>query len=789
MALAPIDTPAAEPAYRGIELVPAGGPQNWVLAHDLDVDGHPDLLFLLATGETSVFRGTPDGLVSSTPLPGTFPDALHATAGFIDGDDHPDLVVTTRTGARVLHGNGDATFREGAFLGAIFFGRFAVIARIDSDAHADVAFADEQAGVVRVHLGDGAGIFVHAGDATPGDEPHSLEAADLDADGKLDFITPHGNSEIVSILLGDGTGKFQSAPQIPMGSNNRYVAASDLDGNGVLDLAVSNRASFTVSTVLGKGDGTFGPATALATSMEPEFLDAADLDEDSRPDVIVLGSTPIGALSVHRNEGGGALGQAGTIRIGRDPLGFALEDMTGDGRLDAVVASSTSSFGSIARGRAGGRFVESLRIELEADPVKLAAADLDGNAVADLVCTPRNDPSLRIAVADGKGGFEPERKLDLPGAPLCAAVARMDGDDAADIVWASATGGVSVLLGSAGLEYKASGSAEAGILPGAIAALDWSGDGALDLAIANAASQDVSLIVGDGKGGIASSETLAASAGASDVIASDLDGDGTLDLAVACPDAAKVHVYLGEKGAFSASPPLDLPGRNPDAAAAGEVDGDGKSDLVVADLGGTILLLRGKGDGSFEDAVEIGECGAASSIVLADPDMDGRLDIAASCTLWDAVLALRSSGAGSWDPILYESGRLPVTLAAADLTGDGLGDLAAGDTGSRSITVLPADGPEAPAGLFRRGEVSNDGRLDISDAVQTLLFLFGGGREPSCRDAADATDDGSVDITDPIYTLNYVFLGGREIPAPGPSVCGPDETPDGLPECVEPCAA
>jgi VCBS repeat protein len=274
------------------------------------------------------------------------------------------------------------------------------------------------------------------------------------------------------------------------------------------------------------------------------------------------------------------------------------------------------------------------------------------------------------------------------------------------------------------------------------------------------------------------------------VIASDLDGDGILDLAVTCPDAAKVHVYLGEKGAFSALPPLDLPGTNPDAAAAGEVDGDGKSDLVVANVGGgTVLLLRGKGDGSFEDAVEIGKCGGASSVVLADPDGDGLLDIAASCTLWDAVLALRSSGAGSWDPTLYESGRLPVTLAAADLTGDGRGDLAAGDSGSRGITVLPADGPEPPAGLFRRGEVSNDGRLDISDAVQTLLFLFGGGREPACRDAADATDDGSVDITDPIYTLNYLFLGGREIPAPGPSACGPDETADGLPECVEPCAA
>jgi PKD repeat protein len=86
--------------------------------------------------------------------------------------------------------------------------------------------------------------------------------------------------------------------------------------------------------------------------------------------------------------------------------------------------------------------------------------------------------------------------------------------------------------------------------------------------------------------------------------------------------------------------------------------------------------------------------------------------------------------------------------------------------------------------VFRRGDANADGKVDISDAIAILGYLFGGGDGPACLDAADANDDGKVDISDAIYLLAHLFLGGPAPPAPGPIACGGDPTDDNLPECA-----
>jgi len=86
-------------------------------------------------------------------------------------------------------------------------------------------------------------------------------------------------------------------------------------------------------------------------------------------------------------------------------------------------------------------------------------------------------------------------------------------------------------------------------------------------------------------------------------------------------------------------------------------------------------------------------------------------------------------------------------------------------------------------GEFLRGDANENGRVDISDAVATLAFLFQGGDGPqSCRDILDANDDGDPNISDAVYTLRYLFSGGTVIPPPYPDA-GLDPTPDGM-TCV-----
>jgi hypothetical protein len=93
-----------------------------------------------------------------------------------------------------------------------------------------------------------------------------------------------------------------------------------------------------------------------------------------------------------------------------------------------------------------------------------------------------------------------------------------------------------------------------------------------------------------------------------------------------------------------------------------------------------------------------------------------------------------------------------------------------------------------PGAGFRRGDANADGRLDVSDAVFTLNYLFAGGAAPPCQDAADADDNGDLQITDAVRTLGYLFLSGAAPESPFPD-CGADPGGGDLGcESFPPCA-
>lgn len=84
---------------------------------------------------------------------------------------------------------------------------------------------------------------------------------------------------------------------------------------------------------------------------------------------------------------------------------------------------------------------------------------------------------------------------------------------------------------------------------------------------------------------------------------------------------------------------------------------------------------------------------------------------------------------------------------------------------------------------FIRGDADGNGRIEITDAVYTLQYLFMGGSMPPCEDAADSDDNGRIEITDAVNTLQYLFMGGKILPFPYPEP-GYDLASDELNNCV-----
>jgi len=103
--------------------------------------------------------------------------------------------------------------------------------------------------------------------------------------------------------------------------------------------------------------------------------------------------------------------------------------------------------------------------------------------------------------------------------------------------------------------------------------------------------------------------------------------------------------------------------------------------------------------------------------------------------------------------------------------------------------------PPCPVSGFVRGDPNSNGRIDLTDGILILNFLFLGGPAPVCMDSGDADDDGAIALTDAVRVFGFLFLGGDSPAPPSPSgtetlaeECGPDPTGDDAFDCADPGA-
>jgi len=172
----------------------------------------------------------------------------------------------------------------------------------------------------------------------------------------------------------------------------------------------------------------------------------------------------------------------------------------------------------------------------------------------------------------------------------------------------------------------------------------------------------------------------------------DFNNDGHLDLAVANHASDTVSVLLGNgDGTFQTARNFSA-GRAPVSVAVGDFDGDGHLDLAVASFYDGVSVLLGNGDGSFQTARNFPAGSHLQSVAVGDFNADGHLDLAVGFA--GGVRVLLGSGTGSFQMphVSYIAGVYPAAVAVADLNGDSFPDLAVANFNSDGVSILLNDG-------------------------------------------------------------------------------------------------
>ena len=658
--------------------MPAAGNPRAIATADFNRDGWSDLA-LAGTERDSIAillnrgREGPGFALAHDIVVGGGP--FDMAAGDLNRDGIMDLAVANADlhAITLLMGNGDGSFDPPRHIAAPGNPRGIALGDLNRDGKTDLAFTVYEANAWRVALGDGAGNFSSAQSYATATKPQGIVTGDFNHDGATD-VAVTSTSGTVSVFIRAAPPSFVRRDIPGTGTSLNVITAGDFNRDGWLDLAAASSGNQTVGLYRGGPGGRFVYYATVLTQLSPRGIEAADLNQDGWLD-LVTGDRGTSTVTVLKGRPDGS-GMFDPIHLaaGGGSRDVALADFDHDGRVDIATANESGDSTTVLHNstafvapsfafeRSEVTGIDGVRVVAAADfnengkidillpgQIVLDGAtfgggidqfahvstigDFNNDGHVDVAGTNGQDTTrTRVMLGDGRGALTTTGAGPQVTSFITAmAAGDLNGDGRDDLAVATTdfrtSGGVELLLANPDGTLVRTARADT-FRSAQVRMADLNRDGSLDVVVAGAG--EIAVLIGDGRGGYSSVKTTVHGQDVVGFDLGDVNHDGVLDLATtdqAYPNISAL-VFLGagdgtfrEPGAYPAT--LN-PGLNwgVQGVTLVDLDHDGHLDVFTS-VGG---LLRGRGDGSFEEPDEFDMYSDGPPLVV-DFNGDGLLDV------------------------------------------------------------------------------------------------------------------------------------------------------------------
>ena len=293
-------------------------------------------------------------------------------------------------------------------------------------------------------------------------------------------------------------------------------------------------------------------------------------------------------------------------------------------------------------------------------------------------------------------GFGPPASFPVGSSPSSVAVGDLNGDTKLDLAVANASSNnISVLLGTGTGSFHPAANFATGSFPISVAVDDLNGDTKPDLAVANASSNNISVLLGTGTGSFLPAANFATGSLPISVAVGDLNGDDEArprrrQLQLRQRLGAARHRHRLVRPTNRASPPATARPRSRWAISTGTPTPTSPSPTPTPT---TSRCCSAPAPARSAHRPDFATGHSPASVAVGDLNDDDHPDLAvANFDFHNNVSVLLGTGAGSFGPSTnYATGSFPQSVAIGDLNDDANPDLVVANYFSSNVSVLFGD--------------------------------------------------------------------------------------------------